>query len=515
MCSEQRRPDATRVQAAARIFPTGGPARRGPSRRSASACAASIAGQRAIDRRRRAARRAGQPPGPLVVLALAILSSAGVLFWPIPAPQGARMWTFARLHHGMYTAAINDWNARESPRIELALLSIQAVEQRMLSAFLAQTSAAELIEAERRIAARTFAGPLESVGFVDLTDWLREDGLDQSINAASFTPWSTRGRIFGLPHDVHPVMLGYRADLLEAAGIDVSQIETWDDFVRLLRPMMAQRDARGGPRHFLLNLWETHVEAIELLVLQAGGALFDEAGAPTLDRPLHAHAIAQIVAWCSGPERIAADAPYFAASGNKLLLDGYVLASFVPDWMCNIWRHEIPQLAGKVKLMPLPAWRPGGLRTSVWGGTMLGISRTAKDPRGLWRFAKHLYLSPALARALYLQGDIVTPVRTLWDDPVFDRPDAFFCNQPKGRMYLELAPTVPPRSSSPFGAIATARLQDAVVQLAAYARSSRKYTVAELEPEAQRLLGLAQADVSRHVARNAFFEPPARGAEAR
>ena len=32
-----------------------------------------------------------------------------------------------------------------------------------------------------------------------------------------FSLWSARGRIYGLPHDVHPVMLAYRTDLVVEA----------------------------------------------------------------------------------------------------------------------------------------------------------------------------------------------------------------------------------------------------------------------------------------------------------
>src|SRR5262245_3698937 len=292
---------------------------------------------------------------------------------PAPRGTGMRFWTFARLHHQMYVPQVEAWNRTHATPVQLSLLSINALEQRMLSAFLAETTAAELIEVERRNASRAFAGPLESVGFVDLTERLRSEGLDRKINGASFSPWTSRGRVFGLPHDVHPVMLAYRADIVESAGIDVGQIETWDDFARVLGPLMAERDADGRPKRYLLNLWENHIEVLELLLLQAGGGLFDEAGQPTLDLAVNADVVAQVVAWTAGPQRIAADAPYFSASGNKLLLDGYVLASFMPDWMCNLWRNEIPQLAGKVKLMPLPAWTRDGRRTSVWGGTMVGI----------------------------------------------------------------------------------------------------------------------------------------------
>src|SRR5262249_11825779 len=162
--------------------------------------------------------------------------------------------------------------------------------------------------------------------------------------------------------------------------------------------------------------------------------------------------------------------------------------------MCNIWRNEIPQLAGKVKLMPLPAWTRGGRRTSVWGGTMLGILRTAPDVDACWQFAKHLYLSPDLARELYTRGAIITPLRTMWDARVFDKPDPLFSGQPKGRMYIDLAPQVPARNSSPFGFIASTRLQNAVVELARISRAAGGLPVDVLETHAQRLLADAQRE---------------------
>lgn len=428
---------------------------------------------------------------------------------PVAKAPGASMWMFARLHHDIYVPQINAWNASHDLKVNVSLLGIQAIEQRMLSSFLSRTPSADLLEIERRVAARAFAGPVEAVGFVDLTDRLTSEGLLDKINARSFTPWSSRGHIFGLPHDVHPVMLGYRADIIEAAGIDVAQIHTWDDFVRLLRPLLYHADGSKRTDRFLLNFWETHQDALEMLVLQAGGGTVGQDGVPILDHPANARVLAQAIAWAHGPEQISADAPYFDAGGNKLLLDGYVLASFVPDWMCNIWRKEIPGLAGKVKLMPLPAWDPGGCRTSAWGGTMLGISRDAPNQDQLWQFAKHLYLSREGAHQLFQEGDIISPVKEFWSDPIYDAPDDYFLGQPRGRAYINLAPEVPPRYNSPFSALALVRLQAAASQLAQYAKTHPPATRESLLPEAQRLLALAQEDVMRHVRRNRFFAPDA------
>ena len=43
-----------------------------------------------------------------------------------------------------------------------------------------------------------------------------------------------------------------------------------------------------------------------------------------------------------------------------------------------MFQDEIPSLRGKMALMPLPAWKQGGRRTSVWGGTGLIIAKQTK-----------------------------------------------------------------------------------------------------------------------------------------
>lgn len=448
-------------------------------------------------------------PGAAVIALLALVSTIGVALTPDRASQGRVMWTFAAAHHVMYVDRVRAWNATRSPKIDLRLISLPALERRMLSAFLGGVPSADLIEIERRAASRAFAGPLSSVGFYDLTDRLREEGLLDAINAPSFSPWTSRGRVFGLPHDVHPVMLGYRADLVEAAGIDVSKIETWEDFAREFSKLQVDANGDGQPDRYALNMWETHNDHLELLLAQAGGGFFDESNRLTIDSAINARVLATIVTWVAGPSRIASDAPNFSAAGNRLKAEGYVVASFFPDWMGDIWEHEIPSLSGKMKLMPLPAWEKGGRRTSVWGGTMLGIPRTAvrtpEDFEQLWGFAKELYLSEEFTEILYREGGIITPVKAHWASPLFDEPSAYFSGQPVGRMYIGLAPDVPGRNSSPYNTLAMNRVADALVRLAEEARREGIYDLPSLERRASELLRRAHAQVADQIARNVFL----------
>jgi arabinosaccharide transport system substrate-binding protein len=215
-------------------------------------------------------------PAVWVLLVLAVGASAFVITRQRHGHDGGVLWTFSRPHSPGYVPVLADWN-REHPDkpYELLLLDYHALENRMLSGFLSGTPIADLMEVERNIAARAFTGPLPDVGFVDLTDRLKAEGLLDKINAPSFSPWTSRGRIFGLPHDVHPVLLAYRSDIVEAAGIDLSKADTWPKFFAAMRPLMTDNDGDGRPDRYIINFWPNNTIAIELLLLQAGGSFFD------------------------------------------------------------------------------------------------------------------------------------------------------------------------------------------------------------------------------------------------
>ena len=444
-----------------------------------------------------------------LVVIVALLSAGAIALSPVKSRTDAQFWTFTRMHAGIYRPAIERWNS-ENPgrRIDMTVFSLPALERRTMSSFLARTAMAELLEVERTIAQRAFGGPLDAVGFVDLTDRLRDEGLLERINAASFSPWTSRGRIFGIPHDVHPVMLAYRSDLTDAAGIDMSTIETWEDYFRAMRPLMGDKNSDGEPDRYLISFWETHAEPLEMMLLQAGGGFFDESGEPTIGAEINVRTMATLACWVGGPNRVAADAPDFSASGNELKLKGYVVASFMPDWMCDIFEKEIPQLAGKLRLMPLPAWERGGRRTSVWrGGTMLGLNKKSPRLADAWAFVRHLAISTELAEDLYRRTNIVPPNTSLWKLKVFDEPDSYYRGQPVGRLYLDQAADVPVRSSSPFAMSAQVYVGNALVLLRAHADETGTFDEQALRPVAQRLLDEAQRRLAREIQRNTFLAP--------
>ena len=461
-------------------------------------------------------------PGVIVIMVVGVLSTFGYLFWPVQGEADMEVWVFDTKHMRTYNALMQanvdtEFDPDKSPLPEVRAINLgSALSRRVLSAFWADTPVGDVLEVERMHAAQYFAAPLESVGLVDLTDRLKEEGIMDEIVAASFSLWTTRGRIFGIPHDVHPVMIAYRSDIIEQeTGQDaetfMAQIETWDDFERVMRPLVKDTDGDGRNDRYPINVWPTNSSQLEVFMLQNGGGTFKlnpQTGVAelALDSDANAEVLARIVSWCVGPDRIAIDAPEWDPAGNKMRLEGRVLCSIMPDWLIGVWITDMPDMSGKVRLMKMPAWRPGGLRTSVWGGTMLSVPKSTEDFETAWRITKRLYLSVEHAEQLFKNVHIISPVIKFWEEDFYHEENPYFGGQRTGTMYIELAHDVPHRVSSPFQGAAMNRAQQAMLYLYEYAQDNEVYSREQLLPKAQEFLKRAQERVEWEMDRKVLIK---------
>jgi arabinosaccharide transport system substrate-binding protein len=145
---------------------------------------------------------------------------------------------------------------------------------------------------------------------------------------------------------------------------------------------------------------------------------------------------------------------------------------------------------------------------------MLGFPKSAGNFEKNWEFAKRLYISRELAVRSWRTFGVLTPVKEFWDDPVFDEPNAYYSNQPKGRLFIEQADHVPVRTSSPFEPLALREVANALSALIRYANDHRIDDADALMDRAGELLSKAQHNVVLQMERNVFlsrsggFQPP-------
>lgn len=213
-------------------------------------------------------------------------------------------------------------------------------------------------------------------------------------------------------------------------------------------------------------------------------------------------AVAEVFLWyvrqSQGPKRIAWDCGV-GQSQMKAISDGLALFHIVPDWRSYVLQTELPRLSGKMALMPLPAWKQGGRRTSVWGGTGLVVVKQTKNPDLAWELAKFLYFDRGDLGKRFTATNIIPVLKDAWNLPEFNQPNPYYSNQPIGRLYADLASETPPVYSSAVDDLAQIKLDEAYSRVIQhYKRHGEEGLVDRIREE----LARAEAHVKRVADRN-------------
>lgn len=433
----------------------------------------------------------------LTMVGLTLVSGAWLaLRRPHQHKADLRLWTFAKPHGEAYVQAVPTFQKRfPHVSVDIQIVAWEAVTSRLQAAFWSDLDVPDLVEVEISSAGSFFRGTLESIGFLDLTERVHRSGLWERVVQARFAPYTTRGRIFGIPHDVHPVMLAYRRDLVEKLRIDVESIHTWDDFIEV-----GQRVTEPGKR-YLIELPSSESSRLEALLFQRDGGYFDPEGSCILDNEVAVQTMLAYVPMVAGRHRIASD-----LGGGQIFTraveDGYFLFMIAPDWRTKIIEQDVPKVAGRMALTPLPAVKPGGRRTTTWGGTMIGITKRCPNPDLAWELIMHLYFNKEDLAQRFRDTNILPPARDLWNHPAYHEKRFYWSHQPLGTLYTQFASDVPFQYTSPYISLAKAKLSEALIACVRYYET---YGNRGFEGHVRKTLHYYAEEVRRVIRRNPYL----------
>jgi arabinosaccharide transport system substrate-binding protein len=219
-----------------------------------------------------------------------------------------------------------------------------------------------------------------------------------------------------------------------------------------------------------------------------------------MDNPVAVETLKWYIPLVAGPNMIADD-PGWGQPWVKAVEDGYLLTFTCPDWRSKFTEQQIARMAGKLALMPLPAVKPGGRRTSSWGGTMLGLTKACPNKDLAWQLAKHLYLNPEELAKRFRDTNILPALKEAWTHEAINEPRPYWSNQPIGKLYAELAGDVPPQYASPYIEFAKGKLSEVVSSCANYYKKNGEAGFAAFAEA--RLKGAAD-EVREMMKRNPF-----------
>ncbi len=413
---------------------------------------------------------------PIAMLILFVVSSILLVASLEKKDESLEFWIFAPTHYDEYQARLPLFNQLH-PDVNVQLINFgDMMHDKLLTALLSNFGAPDIVEVEITSIGRFLKGAVDEIGFLDLRPLLESQGWMDDLVPNRFTPWSYNGRIYGIPHDLHPVVLLYRDDLFKAVGVDLTEISTWDEFIIAAKKATRDTDGDGNTDRYAIVLDNKTESDYFNFLLQRGGGFFDENGNVIIDSEIaidtlnfysslfNEHKIATPVygTWHGHPSNFAA------------MQDDKILSILAPDWYVGILKSQVPQMAGKWKAIPMPAWEEGGRRTTTRGGTMIGITKQCKNPELAWKLIEFTYFNREGLANRFETTMIIPPIRSALDVPIFHEPDEYLGGQRIGKLFIDLVPDIPPRYQNPYWSEASDLLNDAIFKVVTENKSPRK-----------------------------------------
>ena len=431
----------------------------------------------------------------LVMMVIALVAGVVVAVRPSQEKADLTVWVFADSHYKAYQPLIPKFEKEHHVKVNLNVLSARALGVRLTSMFMAEQASDEvpdLVEVEISLIGRFLRPPPQDIGFLPLNDRLKESGLDDRIVQSRFAPWSKKGEIFGLPHDLHPCVMVYRDDLFREAGVDLTQAKTWPQYHQACLKFRDYWISRGFKTRHALELPESSSDYFQALLLQRGINPIDDYGKIHLEDPRVASTLAFYSQLVVGKKKVTQQTSQGIGAFSRDINEGSLCSFICPDWRITYIKRYGAGVSGKMRLMPMPVFDPTDSPTSTWGGTMMGITRACKNPDLAWELMQYLYFSEAGIRERQLSTEILPPIKTMWSDPFYHKPDPYFGGQKAFELYIELAPKIPPRYVSFASPAATLALNDALVRANNYVEAHQD-NLDEQELEANCRAWLADA----------------------
>ncbi|GAB4530882.1 MAG: hypothetical protein OHK0046_51640 [Anaerolineae bacterium] len=330
-------------------------------------------------------------------------------------------------------------------------------------------------------------------GLLDITDWV-EPYVDQISAGTWESVTGPDDRIYGLPTDVGPVVIYYRRDVFELAGLpsdpeSVSDmIPTWEDYLEVCQTIKENTGlycfhnskANNDARHYEMMLWSQ------------GLGYYDNEGELTVASPANVATLELmgqfwdedlVTDFSSWTDEWYAGFSSFDEPVASIVIAGW-MELFLPTWIA-------PDTAGLwgVARMPGGNAEMGGARAALDGGSVLFIPAHSDQPEAARALMEYAVLNYDNALLWRTEFGLFPGLTEIYSDPALEEPDPFFAGQVTNPLYLDVYSQVP--SANIWGPDYT--MMNEVVRVAI-----QRYATGQAS--AEEALESAQAEIAANLA---------------
>lgn len=277
-------------------------------------------------------------------------------------PTKLEAWSFVQGHLDHFVRMSEKWNEQNPDRpIEIVptMLEWGPMHDKLTIVLQAGEGVPDICDVEVGKWPNYMQGEIQFRSLNDFVEPLRDQLVTSRLDL-----YSMNGEVYGAASHIGATVMYYNTELLQAAGIDYTTLKTWDDFEAALR---TYKEATGN----YMTYAETYGAYVLTYMLASQGVdLIDEKGMPNLNTPEALKAVELVQKWVK--EDIVGFIPGGNADtpeGKAAMAAGDFAAVGYPLWYMGRFTDEMPNLAGKVAIAPLPVFEAGQPRSVGLGGT--------------------------------------------------------------------------------------------------------------------------------------------------
>ena len=266
------------------------------------------------------------------------------------------------------------------------------------------------------------------------------------------------GNIYGVPYDTGPVIMIYRNDMVQKAGVKIEDItKSWDSFIAFGEKLKKEQGA------YLLPAATSLINPLVVgMNSEPGKPVYTKDGKPNLDSPQIKQLMTVIKTLYDKGLAASLDGSTNSQEYIKLYRQGKLFADIDGPWDEGRIEQELDPDGAKAGL-----WRvtgvPGNIKVNA-GGTTLVIPKQSKNAQAAWQFIQYFMQRDVVIDAAKTAGTL--PARLdVYNAPYFDTPSSILGGQHSMRYYASLVPDLKPVASSPEDNIANEILNEAAKKI--------------------------------------------------
>lgn len=358
----------------------------------------------------------------LMVSMVGLVFGAGAAESAKPAAQAkaadVSFWTFQDLHLAFYQKMAKLWNEKNPDRqINFIgeVLPYEDMHTKLLVSLQAGTGAPDIVDIEIAKYPNFLKGNIQLAPLNDVIDPERDKFITARLDI-----YSKDGVNYGLPFHVGASVIYYNMEILKAAGVDPYQIKTWDDYMAAGKQVKAKT---GKP---MTTLEVTEHWSFWPLVAQQGSDFLDKDGNVILDNPTNIKTLQFLKDLMNSGAAVPAPGGFHHAEEYYgFMNDGGAASIWMPMWYMNRFTDYMPDLKGKILILPMPSWTVGGSRSAGMGGTGTSVTLQARDQKLAKDFLMFAKGSREGNLLIWTDLGFDPPRWDVWDDPIMNKPNKF------------------------------------------------------------------------------------------